>query len=151
VKYLILILSITIGLLTPLFAENKGQPINISSNQLTAENNFTKFSGAVKVSMGDYILTSDELYVWYDKKGTIVKLIAKNNVKLINKNRIAVSNTAIFYKNSQKVILEGSPRIWEGNDEMKGKKIVLFLKKKKIIIKGASGIFSPQRLKNFKK
>ena len=125
-------------------------PIHFNADNVIASEGVTIISGHVKVFIKDYILTANKIFLFTNKKKNVFKIEARGDVKLVGKNRFAISKIAIFYRNTGKVVMRGDPKIWEGSDELKGKEITLFLNSKKIIVKGAYGKLSPATLKGIK-
>ena len=147
----ILFLSILL-IISSLHGAEKLPPIHFTADRVVAAEGVTFISGNVKVFVDDYILTAKQITLFSGKNSrNIYKIKAQGNVKIMGKNRFAVSDIAVFYRESGKVILKGNPRIWEGSDELRGKEIVMYLKKKKIIVKGATGKFSPESINEFGK
>ncbi len=152
VKSRTLLLSVIIVVLISgrLFAEKKKlPPIHFVADKVIAAERVTFISGHVKVYVKDYILTAKRitLYTSGDSR-EVYKIKAMGNVKIMGKNRFAISDMAIFYRGTGKVILKGNPRIWEGTDELRGKEIIMYLEQKKVIVKGARGRFTPSHIDN---
>ena len=125
-------------------------PIHFKADKVIASEGVTIISGHVKIFIRDYILTAQKILLFTNREKNVFKMVARGNVRLIGKNKFAISDLAIFYRNSGKVIMKGSPRIWEGSDEIKGKEIILFFNSKKIIVRGARGKLSPGTFKEIK-
>jgi len=153
VKSKILFLSILL-IVIPLLAfagKKKLPPIHFVADRVVAAEGVTFISGHVKVFMDNYILTARTITLFTSKNKEIYKIKAAGNVRLMGRNRFAVCDTAIFYRRSGRAVLRGDPKIWEGADELKGKEIVIFLNSRRIIVRGATGRFSPTTLKEFGK
>ena len=89
----------------------------------------------------------------YDAEGGIKKIVAIGNVRIKQKDRIVLSDKAIFANKEKKVILTGNPRIWQGEDMISGEKIIVFLDQDRIIIEGnkknrVKAIITPKAKKN---
>ncbi len=141
--------------------DEQGEPIHISSDRLEVDNKVRKahFYGDVRAQQGDITLYSDELLVTYgsekpqmqspsSKKKTeqflpggaegerIEKIIAKGHVRLIQGNRTAEGEQAIFYNLDQKIVLTGNPVIRRARDHISGERITVFLDKEISIVEG---------------
>ncbi len=129
------------------FANNKFPPIHFIADKVVAAEGVTFITGHVKVFVSNYILTANQITLFTGKNSKdVYKIKAVGNVKIMGKDRFAISDEAIFFRGSGKVILKGNPRIWEGNDELRGYEIIMYLNQKKVIVKGAKGKFSPGTL-----
>jgi len=141
--------------------DQQGEPINISSDRLEVDNKVRKahFIGHVKARQGDITLYSDELLVIYgseksqqqppsSKKKTgrflpggaegerIEQIIARGRVRLIQGDRTAEGEEAIFFNAERKIVLTGNPVIRRARDHISGERITVFLDKEVSIVEG---------------
>lgn len=118
----------------------EGQPpekIHIVADELTSDsqNREAEFSGNVQVTQGSTVITSDRLKIFYSEdlstaansakgEGSIKKIVASGNVKILFDNRVAVSQQAVYNTDTKILVLTGSnSKITSGNDSISGEKI----------------------------
>lgn len=123
---------------------DKSQPIQIQSDRLDAyqEKKVVIFSGNAVATQGDRTIKSDRLLIYYkdrpggtEKKdikdmgaaGDIERLEAQGHVTITETNRIVTGDHAVFYQDSQKIVMTGNAVMREGKNIIKGGKIIVFL------------------------
>jgi lipopolysaccharide export system protein LptA len=142
-------------------------PLLITAARLEADQNSgtVTFSGKVKATYGDAILYADRLVVYLQKQPApasraapaspaqaaasplgdlgaekIDRIVAKGNVRLVQQDRVATGQEAIYYKNRDEVVLLGNPQLWRAENTLKGERIIYNLKTNKVLVES-----SPQR------
>lgn len=73
------------------------------------------------------------------------EIILKGNIKIYFEDIFAESKQAHYKIKPQSVTLTGNPEVLRGPDKVKGKKITLFIKNKKIIIEGQTKLILNER------
>jgi lipopolysaccharide export system protein LptA len=123
---------------------DKSQPIDIQSDRLDAyqEKKVVIFSGNAVATQGDRTIKADRLLIYYkdrpggtEKKdikdmgavGDFERLEAQGHVTITETNRIVTGDHAIFYQDSQKIVMTGNAVMREGKNIIKGGKIIVFL------------------------
>lgn len=114
------------------------QPINITSDRMEADNRnrTVDFFGNVVAKREDMVIFSDRISAFYTEEGGIRKIIAHGNVKINQQDRIATCTQATFFQPSQKIVLTGKPKVWQGKNIVSGGKITISLNEDKIDIEG---------------
>lgn len=142
-------------------------PLLITAARLEADQNagVIIFSGQVKATYGDATLYADQLRVFLQAKPAtpkgaapapqekagpsplgdmgadkIDRIVAKGNVRLVQEDRVATGDEAIYYKNRDEVVLLGNPQLWRAENTLKGERIIYNLKTNKVLVES-----SPQR------
>ena len=123
------------------------------------------FSGSVKAVYGDATLYSDQLRVHFKPKPEppkgaakppqekadqsplgdlgaekIDRIVAKGNVRMVQEDRVATGDEAIYYKDRDEVVLTGNPQLWRAENTLKGERIIFNLATNKVLVES-----SPQR------
>jgi len=142
-------------------------PLRISAARLEADQKegVIVFSGEVKAVYSDSTLYADQLRVYFQAKAEppqgaakpppekvepsplgdlgaekIDRIIARGNVRLVQEDRVATVEEAIYYKNRDEVVLRGNPQVWRAENTLKGERIIFNLKTNKVLVES-----SPQR------
>ena len=145
----------------------KEVPLHITAARLEADQTkgLVIFTGSVKAVYGDATLYSDQLQVYFKAKpappkGTptppqekagqsplgdmgaekIDRIVAKGNVRMVQEDRVATGDQAIYYKDRDEVVLTGNPQLWRAENTLKGERIIFNLATKKVLVES-----SPQR------
>ncbi|HUN55495.1 MAG TPA: lipopolysaccharide transport periplasmic protein LptA [Smithella sp.] len=138
------------------FADNtlmtkSDEPMEITSNKMEAfnEKKLVVFSGNARVTQGQNVLKAEKLLLYYkkepDKKEKIVsmeaekageldKIEAKGNVSLTQGRRVATGDEAIYYHDSNKVIITGNAVLSEGKNSVKGDRVIFYLNENRGIV-----------------
>ena len=119
--------------------ETDGEPIQIVADQLISynEEKYAEFIGNVKVTQGEFTITSDKLKIYYqgellenEKKGgdeeLLKKIIATGNVKISSEQYNAEAEKAEYDTAEKTVILSGeNAKVISGKNSITGSKISL--------------------------
>ena len=138
---------------------NKDEPIDIVSDRLDAynEKKLVVFSGNAVATQGDKTIKADRLFLYYkkdpqprapdktDKTGTqdlgsagdLDKIEAKGHVTITQAERIVTGNDAVFYQDTQKIIMLGNAVMREGRNVINGDRIVVFLDEDRGVVESA--------------
>ena len=130
------------------------KPVKITSKTMEADNkrNMVTFKGDVVVKQEDIVIFSDMMKVSYEPKGGINKVEASGNVKMSQENRIATGKKLVFYNPEQKIVMTGSPKIWQGDNLISCEKVTVLLEDNKIIFEGkVDSIIYPRSLQEEQK
>jgi len=145
----------------------KEVPLQVTAARLEADQTkgIVIFSGSVKAVHGDATLYSDELRVYFKPKPEppkgaakppqekadqsplgdvgaekIDRIVAKGNVRMVQEDRVATGDEAIYYKDRDEVVLTGNPQLWRAENTLKGERIIFNLATNKVLVES-----SPQR------
>ena len=116
-------------------------PINIKSNQLSADNkNKTAvFSGKVVAKQGDVTIYADKVTINYgEKKGDVDNIIAEGTVRIVQENRTGVATHAVYDSREGRITLTGSPRVMQGDDSISGDTITYYIDEERSVVTGGS-------------
>ena len=130
-------------------AEN--EPIQIVADELISynEEKYAEFIGNVKVTQGNFTITSDKLRIYYqgelldsEKKGgdegLLKKIIATGNVKITSEQYNAEAEKAEYDTATTTVILSGeNAKIISGQNSISGSKITLNQKSGQVRVEGS--------------
>jgi lipopolysaccharide export system protein LptA len=132
------------------FSSNHG-PINIQSDSLSLDykSNSVMFRGHVRALQAGSELQSETLEVKYGKDfHEVQELIANNNVRMSRGTQWATSDHAVLNEQNHTVVLTGSPVVHDGNDQITGSRITVYLQSGKSVVEGAKAVIFPRPSKN---
>ena len=123
----------------PQTGQPDNEPIQIVADQLISYNDdkYAEFVGNVKVTQGEFTITSDKLRIYYqgellenEKKGSdeelLKKIIATGNVKISSEQYNAETDKAEYDTAEKTVILSGeNSKVISGKNSISGSKITL--------------------------
>jgi len=121
----------------------KSNPIKISSELMETEDGsrVVVFKGNVIAVRGHLTLNSDELrIVNFQSSGQMEKMVATGNVRLNYGERVAYADKAVYFNKEDKVELYGNPRVLDGENQITGEVMELFLKEGKSVVRGSKDV-----------
>ncbi len=118
----------------------ESQPITITSNNMEArkKENLVIFRGDVVAQQKDYTLYSRELHVYYADGQEIKEMIAIGDVRIVQSDKVATGEKAVYTKVNRAVVLTGNPQVEQDCDVVKGEKIIMYLDEDKSVVEGSS-------------
>src|SRR3990170_4129041 len=116
------------------------QPITITSNNMEArkKENLVIFRGDVVAQQKDYTLYSRELHVYYADGQEIKEMIATGDVRIVQSDKVATGEKAVYTKVNRAVVLTGNPQVEQDCDVVKGEKIIIYLDEDKSVVAGVN-------------
>ncbi|MBW2039504.1 MAG: lipopolysaccharide transport periplasmic protein LptA [Deltaproteobacteria bacterium] len=127
------------------FAQGSGEfrggegPIHITSQRLEADHkgNLITFVGDVVARQKEFVLYSERLLLFLDKEGNeIEKIVAQGNVRIVQGKRRGTCQEATYYHRERKVILQGDPVLREGDNWVRGQRIIYYIDEQKSVAEG---------------
>ncbi|MBZ0156762.1 MAG: LptA/OstA family protein [Alphaproteobacteria bacterium] len=118
-------------------------PTVITSQSLTADNKARTalFEGSVVAKKGDMTLFADTMLVHYsDEKGsgTIKKIDAEGNVKLVKGDRIVTAKFATYFAEPEEhAVFTGDPKATEGENVVTGSKMIYYLSNDRSVVQNS--------------
>jgi lipopolysaccharide export system protein LptA len=117
-------------------------PISISAERLEANDSIreVRFVGNVVARQGDLAIYANELVLHYPAESReIDRVEARGDVRIVQGNRVATGQSAAFFNRERKIVLSGSPRVYQGEDFVEGDEITVLLDEEKSIVKSDQG------------
>lgn len=122
-------------------------PVVVTARTLFADNKakVVTYKKDVVVKKGDITLYAEEVVIHLKKddsapakqksgenvfqgSGKIDTIVAKGNVKIIQQDKTATADEATYYSGTDKFVLTGKPRVWQGDNILTGTKITYDIK-----------------------
>lgn len=127
------------------------EPIQISSDRMVSEQQMNKvtFSGHVVAQQGDVTIYAEDLILVYPPdRRDIERVEAYQDVRIVQGERLATAEKAIYYGTEGRIVLTGSPRLHQGQSFIEGEEIIFFIDEEKSLVKSNEGrvnaVFQPQ-------
>lgn len=86
-----------------------------------------RFTGGVKATRAEVVLTCDELVVSFASRDRVRTAVADGHVVVTQGERRAVGARAELDADSGEIVLTGAPELSEGPNRMRGEKVTLWL------------------------
>ena len=118
---------------------NSHAPIDIDADTAEADmkgSTFT-FKGNVVAKQGDANLYANTLVITFDSNAKKLKeIVAAGNVKFVQLDRRATGQKATFYQESNRLILEGEAVLREGENVIRGERVIYYVDEERAVIEG---------------
>ncbi len=83
-------------------------------------------------------LYSDRMLVYYaEQTGNVTKIDADGNVKLIKKNLVVTSKTAVYFAEEDRAIFTGEPKAVEKGNIVTGTKMTYLMKEERSFVENS--------------
>lgn len=124
----------------PIPKPNRNQPIEITAQrlELLQEQRQSIFTGDVVAKQGEMTLYTEKLIVFFQKKqDQVERLEALGGVRVIQLDRIATAEKAIFQQEEETLVLIGNAKVKQGRNQIIGDEITLYLKENRSLVKSS--------------
>ena len=125
-------------------------PIIINSNtfEVDNKNNIVIFNGDVDAKRDDLTISCQKMLLYYHgqpekqdsekDEASIDRIIATGEVKIRQPDvGLITAEKAVYYQDSEKLVLTGKPVVKQGDDFLTGSMITLFLRDNRSIVEGS--------------
>ncbi len=139
----------------PGWGESQKTTTVITSNTMTASSQENKaiFRENVKMIQEELVVHSDIMIVYFKEKSAqtpssvgdlpsenskkeIRVIEAKGHVKIAKGESRATCKRALYDKQEERIVLLGSPVVWQAGTRVSGRRITMFLKENRSIVEG---------------
>jgi len=117
-------------------------PIDIASDTVEAnqKQNIVTFQGNVIAKQENITLYASVLTIHYDSETKGIKMVvAIGNVKIVQLERRASGQKATFHQDQNKVVLEGEAVIREGENVIRGDRVIYYVEEERSVVEGGKG------------
>lgn len=66
----------------------------------------------------------------------ITRIEALGKVRIVEGDRVATGDKAIYYTQEDKIVLLGNPQLWQGENSLKGQEIIFYHKENRAVVEG---------------
>ena len=126
------------------------QPIRIKSDGLEWDYKgcVVTFKGNVIANQEDVTLYSDRLVMYYDEATSeITQIVAEGAVRIVQLDRRATGERAVFHNAEEKIVLTGRPVVRQGKNVVIGEKITILIDRDWVEVERADVTISPEGIK----
>ena len=126
------------------------QPIRIKSDGLEWDYRgyVATFKGNVIANQEEVTLYSDRLDIYYDEATSeVTQIVAEGAVRIVQLDRRATGEKAVFHNAERKIILTGRPVFRQGNNVVIGEKITILIDRDWVEVERADVTISPEERK----
>jgi lipopolysaccharide export system protein LptA len=144
----------------PAAAQDADLPLRITASSLEAdqEKRLVLFRGEVKAQKGEAVLYCDQLLVYFQPPATapaapkvepqplpggfgggekIDRIEARGRVRFVYEDRVATGETAVYYQDRGEIILTGNPKVWQGDNTLKGERIIFNTRENRVRVESS--------------
>jgi len=124
------------------FSTNSQAPIDITSDTVegSQKDNTVTFNGNVIAKQEDITLYANKMVVYYNPDTKKLKeIMALGNVRIVQLDRRATSQKASFEQDAAKVTLEGEAVLREGENVIRGERIIYYVDEQRSVVEAAKG------------
>jgi len=117
-------------------------PIDMTSDTVEAsqKQNSVTFKGNVVARQEDITLYANTLVIYYDPDAKGIKtVVASGNVKIVQLERRATGQKITFRQDDNKVLLEGEAVLREGENVIRGDRVVCYIDENRCLVEGGKG------------
>lgn len=118
------------------------QPIEVTADRLEGNQQLghANFFGHVVAKQGDVTIHAEEMTIYAPPAtNEIEKIVARHAVRIVQGERVATAEQAVYHKGAGTVVLTGSPQVHQGQDLIKGDEITVFLMEERSVVTGKEG------------
>jgi len=117
-------------------------PIEITSDMVEGDQkqNRVTFKGNVVAKQEGATLYANAIVIRYDMEMKRMKeIVATGNVRIIQEDRRATGQKVTFYHDENKIVLEGEAVIREGENVVRGERVVYLIDEERSYVEGGKG------------
>ncbi|MFN4319616.1 MAG: lipopolysaccharide transport periplasmic protein LptA [Aquificaceae bacterium] len=112
------------------------QPIAGEGDQLTYEKDSIIYTGNVRLTRGNALLTANKVIIYLDQNKKARLMEAEGNVKYVEGNRRAFADRMMYDLREDVITLKGRARVEEGPNFVEAEEIVYYKKEDRAVAVG---------------
>ncbi len=121
---------------------DKSKPIDIVSDSMEGfdKEKYVIFKGNVIAKQDDLFIFADIIEAYLNEDtNEIDRAVAKNNVKIVKKERTATSNEAHFDNKKGEIVLKGNVVVFQAQDKLTGDVVTYYVNEDRAVVEGEKG------------
>ena len=114
-----------------MFADNKKKVVIYTTNVVVKKDDITLWANKVIINLvksGEDKPKAAGAAEPVQGSGKIDTIEAVGNVKVVQQDKTATSDEATYYSATDKIVMTGHPRVWQGDNVLNGRKIIYNIK-----------------------
>lgn len=115
-----------------MFADNKKKVVIYTTNVVVKKDDITLWANKVIINLvksgEDKPKAAKSAAGPLQGSGKIDTIEAVGNVKVVQQDKTATSDEATYYSATDKIVMTGHPRVWQGDNVLNGRKIIYNIK-----------------------
>ncbi len=118
------------------------EPIHVSAKTLVWDHKEHKatFHQEVVAQQKDLTIHADDLTIHFNEKNNDVsRIVAIGNVRIVQMDRRAFCEEAVYNRSQNNIILKGDPVIRQGQNEVRGKRVIFFINENRSVVESGEG------------
>lgn len=117
-----------------------GGPIVITASTLSADGKARTalFEGSVLAKKGNISLHAGRMTVLYSEKGTVVRIDAEGDVRLVRGARVLTADRATYTAKDDSIVFTGGPKASENGNVITGTKITYMMAEDRSLIQNST-------------
>jgi lipopolysaccharide export system protein LptA len=127
---------------TPPGAAKNTVPTVVTSDQykFDMKNHEGVFTGNVVMTGADFKMKSREMYVYFDDKNAVKRMVSRGDVEIEQPERQTKSGQAEYFADDNKIILTETPQVIESQKTVTGTTITMYRNTNKMDVDGHSRV-----------
>ena len=121
---------------------DKTKPIDIVSDSMEGfdKEKYVVFKGNVIAKQEDLYIFADSIEAHLNEASNeIDKAYAKQNVKIVKKERTATAREAVFDNTKGEIVLKGNVVVYQGQDRLSGDVVTYYVNEDRAVVEAATG------------
>lgn len=130
------------GFLTAIDPGTLDKPIDVEAARLEGTRERAVFSGNVRVTQGDMVLTAQKLTAEMDPsvgRQGFKRLVAAGGVRITQNGRIGVGDRAVLDQGTRELVLTGKVRLIQGENVLRGDRLIVHLDERRMELQADDG------------
>jgi lipopolysaccharide export system protein LptA len=118
------------------------EPIRVSAKSLVWDHKEQKaaFHQEVVAQQKDLTIYADDLVIYFNEANNdVTRIVAKGNVRITQLDRRASCEEAVYDRAQNSIVLEGNPVLRQGQNEVRGKRVIFFIDKNRSVVESGDG------------
>jgi lipopolysaccharide export system protein LptA len=115
------------------------EPIRVSAKSLEWDHKAHKatFHQEVVAQQEDLAIHSDDLIIYFNQDDTdIARLVSRGNVRIVQADRRASCQEAVYDRVRKIIVLQGDPIIRQGENEIRGERVIFYVDENRSVVEG---------------
>ena len=117
------------------------EPIRVSAKTLVWDHKEHKatFRYEVVARQSDLTIHCDDLTIYFNQNDSdVTRLVSKGNVRIVQLDRRASCEEAVYDRAKNRIVLEGNPVLRQGENEVTGNRVIFYIAENRSVVEGGT-------------